>query len=1317
MEAQAIDMPSLLDAFASRLEEAGAETGDARVTALAQATRWNGTGKTDDGEKLTGRTYKQIRAALHDWEVLEGAESEREVVAQRLPDTYLTRDQADAVAEACRHRIAMTEGLLGTLRDHNEIVLGRALEQAEHLLSGRDAKVPPLSPEAVSEARTRLDQAQQLDRVLLEGLGLKTRRKRERCQECNLVRDADVKCTRCGAEPIEEAHKHKVADEIDALAQEIASTQQEIEQLLKDGKQSERVQALKAKLAQLIERGKKVAPDTFKDVKTGDKAVLKEAAGERLSARGGARLKVGEPAPVSPANSANFERLHPRGRGGKWIQKGDGKPDAPDENVGFLQDRLHQLGFQTSDPHGQFSDSTDTAVKGFQAKYGLPATGKIDETTAEMLRNPPPKTAAEVKAEMAPKKTGSKAAAKKAAAAKKKLEEDLNAVGYESGGAETAKALRMLQKRYGLSVTGKPDTPTLSLIDRLMRKQSGSTGSGSGGSSKGDALSVDQQAVATTEDAEEGTMDVLQEGLNRWDPKLHPRDRTGKWRDVLGKLGIGEKATFTIRGGKHGGTTIHVTRTNKGFHYGNPDVHSQTPEEAAGHVDKFLAGPKGTREGVTHVEVAAKKLSERDTQDNPDFRKSVPEAVTRVAKLWDGEVVSSFDHEGRNVSVIKLPPEHGVNGANFLTLVDGQRTHHWRTKQEAIDYGKSPEAAALVADRTEFNRKSDSGGLPDPSTFSSMSMADLSKVTDQAIKHGTPSYRKSLTDELKKREGSHKGPEIELERPVKQYTDGDLRILRDELKAKTNPSFREDHFTAGVPGESPATAYATGKLPKSKKELDWAIGGEVGQRLRDHAEGKSSSARIEKARGEKSGGAGNLSDAAALGKLLDQAVEGRDISVSEEFTVRRMIGDRYRVKSNKTGAWGPELRKDQAERLLSKELKLNQREPTINAGARELDKRREGGASVSDKVQRAQLDQLPENIVYLYPSSSVGQRMHYADLRGQAMSAHGTPRFEEKLRAAKDALNAIKDKQPRKPLGGASGVEKTKLRVYEREVAQSEERLRAAEKTGDEMKIKLARQALGADKRNLAELRSKQLKEASFSDNAAQSYGGIVPLLGNGSVLAQVGPPNLRDHTSFPACESCVFYGGISCALYQAKVKRENLCDSWYTLTPAAEQMAASTVMAALDGLDEAKGSGGSKVSVAAATVRGARELLEGKIDESSPEFQAKVKKFTDNGMPVETAKKIARKQLASKRVDEARRGLIGHDLGEAERGELKVRCPECDQIRPVAWRICECGQDLSSMSGIAKLDETIAMTEAEYGQDDEGSYWMTSEFAATLED
>ena len=92
----------------------------------------------------------------------------------------------------------------------------------------------------------------------------------------------------------------------------------------------------------------------------------------------------------------DFEKLHPRGRGGIWIKKGDGTgKEGPQPEVSHLQKRLQQLGYGPGAADGQFGALTEEALMRFQDAYGLNPTGQVDPATLATLQSPPEKTVAQ----------------------------------------------------------------------------------------------------------------------------------------------------------------------------------------------------------------------------------------------------------------------------------------------------------------------------------------------------------------------------------------------------------------------------------------------------------------------------------------------------------------------------------------------------------------------------------------------------------------------------------------------------------------------------------------------------------------------------------------------------------------------------------------------------------------------------------------------------------------------------------------------------------------------------------------------------------
>lgn len=249
---------------------------------------------------------------------------------------------------------------------------------------------------------------------------------------------------------------------------------------------------------------------------------LHEAAGAGLSARGQKRTPPAQ-APPAPGSSNFNPDLHPRSQGGagggRFIAKGEGLKGAkdggpPSDRVKQLQARLAELGFQTAQD-GQFGLHTEEAVKAFQRKYGLPETGQVDAKTVEMMRNPPKITAQQARQQIA---GTAGAGVRQAARLQQQVEQTLNALGYDYGGADTAKSLETLQRLYGIQPTGHPDHATQALLARLQGRsvaadrKAGQTGNLSAeqrplaGAGKGKGMGGGQrlQHAATEGSTEEG---------------------------------------------------------------------------------------------------------------------------------------------------------------------------------------------------------------------------------------------------------------------------------------------------------------------------------------------------------------------------------------------------------------------------------------------------------------------------------------------------------------------------------------------------------------------------------------------------------------------------------------------------------------------------------------------------------------------------------------------------------------------------------------------------------------------------------------------
>lgn len=200
--------------------------------------------------------------------------------------------------------------------------------------------------------------------------------------------------------------------------------------------------------------------------------------GAALSARGQQRPKgrgrKKKPAPGEPGSN-EFERQHPRGRAGRWIEKGEGMKEEPSDRVRQLQQRLRELGF-TLDTDGRFGVHTEEAVKAFQRKYGLKETGKVDASTVETLRNPPPKTAtqarAEIKEEEGDGKGTSSKGGKDSGGGRSERRRSRSSSGSRISLEGKGKAeIEKFQREHGLKVTGKLDDATRGAVSALNARE------------------------------------------------------------------------------------------------------------------------------------------------------------------------------------------------------------------------------------------------------------------------------------------------------------------------------------------------------------------------------------------------------------------------------------------------------------------------------------------------------------------------------------------------------------------------------------------------------------------------------------------------------------------------------------------------------------------------------------------------------------------------------------------------------------------------------------------------------------------------------
>jgi peptidoglycan hydrolase-like protein with peptidoglycan-binding domain len=244
-----------------------------------------------------------------------------------------------------------------------------------------------------------------------------------------------------------------------------------------------------------------------------------------------------------------------------------------------------------------------------------------------------------------------------------------------------------------------------------------------------------------------------------------------------------------------------------------------------------------------------------------------------------------------------------------------------------------------------------------------------------------------------------------------------------------------------------------------------------------------------------------------------------------------------------------------------------------------------------------------------------------------------------------------------------------------------------------------------------ANKRKAKLREASFSSGGfdtnspvQQKSGGVNGLNGggaNGEALPggrtsgtddvwggsrATRPPGLRESPadSFASCATCVHHNGARlCALYSAGTDPDDLCDSWFTLTPVEARTTATMLLARFD-----RGEGGQVDEAARADLirDGWARLEESVLD--LPETASVARGMLSQGATVAQARVEATQVVARRVLDRERRGLFGHDLEEAA-GAKKVKCPKCDTVQAATNKACvKCGKPMQGMGG--KLNESL---------------------------
>lgn len=127
-----------------------------------------------------------------------------------------------------------------------------------------------------------------------------------------------------------------------------------------------------------------------------------------------------------------------------------------------IQRHLNGAGYPCGEPNGKMTPRTIAALKAFQRHSKLPATGKVDDATWDLLK----KGLIVTRSATSPtQKVG------EVSHAVEHTERDLKALGYKSGKADglfnrkTERAIEKFQRKHHLQVTGEVDRKTMKKLD------------------------------------------------------------------------------------------------------------------------------------------------------------------------------------------------------------------------------------------------------------------------------------------------------------------------------------------------------------------------------------------------------------------------------------------------------------------------------------------------------------------------------------------------------------------------------------------------------------------------------------------------------------------------------------------------------------------------------------------------------------------------------------------------------------------------------------------------------------------------------------
>ena len=213
-------------------------------------------------------------------------------------------------------------------------------------------------------------------------------------------------------------------------------------------------------------------------LRQGDKVTIKETSGSwyKVTGRGKTGYVAKKYVSISSGSSSSSSS-------GKSTNNSSGSsngtcgPGDKGNAVKKVQNRLIALGYLSGGADGDYGNMTKNAVKAFQSRNGLSATGTVNSATLNKLNSSSAKKAGSSSSNgtCGPGDSGD---------AVRKVQKRLIALGYLSGSADgdygnmTKKAVIALQKKNGLSQTGTVNSNTLNKLNSSSAKKATASANG-----------------------------------------------------------------------------------------------------------------------------------------------------------------------------------------------------------------------------------------------------------------------------------------------------------------------------------------------------------------------------------------------------------------------------------------------------------------------------------------------------------------------------------------------------------------------------------------------------------------------------------------------------------------------------------------------------------------------------------------------------------------------------------------------------------------------------------------------------------------------